>query len=267
MKISVIITNFNGEVFLDQAIKSFLDQDYENKELIIVDGISKDKSHQIIEKYAQQNPLQIKWIKEVDSGISNARNIALKHVSGDLIGFLGSDDILHQDFFKNLSYYLKVDDKFDVAYFNNYCVGKSYSYNLGCQHSITFRNLIKYCPIASGEAFYYKKSIFDYFKFNEHNRYSMDYELNLAISSFKSASKSTSKNKYLFFPIDLVAVINRDTGLNQSSLNSKKQRLESIAVQLKYADNFLIKIKIIIRSYKLFIKNYRQILNYLKILS
>lgn len=253
------MTVFNGEPFLEQAIKSFLEQEYNDKELVIVDGISKDKSHEIIEKYALQNPTEIKWIKEIDNGISNARNIALKHVSGELIGFLGCDDILHQDFFKKLSYYLKITDKFDVVYFNNYCIGNSYSFNLGCNYPITFRNLIKYCPIASGEAFYYKKSIFDNFKFNEHNRHSMDYELNVAIS--------TSKKKYLFFPVNLVAVINRNTGLNHSSLNSQKQRLESIAVQLKYADSFFKKIKIIIRSKKLFFKNYQKIINYLNLLS
>ncbi len=247
LKISVIMTVYNGEKFLKTSIESFLSQNYSNKELIIVDGISTDNSWQIIENYQQQNPDIIKWIKQKDFGISNARNIALKHAKGDLIGFLGCDDILYKDFFNQASYYFNLSQNFDVIYFNNYCIGNSYSFNFATQYKINIRNLIKFCPIASGESFYYRKSIFDNFKFNENNLYSMDYELNLAIASHK---------KYLFFPVNLVAVFNQDTGNNQSSLNSLKQRIESACVLLKYSKNSFQKLRIFFRSRKLILKNF-----------
>jgi glycosyltransferase involved in cell wall biosynthesis len=242
------MTVYNGEKFLKKSIESFLSQTYIHKELVIVDNISTDNSWQIIENYQKQNPDIIKWVRQKDAGISNARNIALKFASGDLIGFLGCDDILHKDFFNHASYYFNLSQNFDVIYFNNYCIGNSYSFNFSTQHKINIRNLIKFCPIASGESFYYRKSIFDNFKFNENNLYSMDYELNMAITS-------DIKN-YLFFPVNLVAVFNQDTGNNQSSLNSLKQRIESISVQLKYSRNFFQKLRIFFHFRKLILKNF-----------
>ena len=258
MKISVIITSLNSAKYIAKAIESFLDQNYDQKELIIVDGLSSDGSHQIIEKYHEQYPEFIRWIKDKDTGISNARNIALKYVSGDLIGFLGSDDILHRDFFYQASYYFNLCKNFDVIYFNNYCLGNSFSFNNSASISVNYRNLIKYCPIGSGESFYYKKTIFDNFKFNENNKLTMDYELNLAIAS----SKKKDQSKYLFFPVNIPCVFNFDTGANISSKNSISQRIETIVVQIKYSDSLFKKIKIYLRSLKLIIKQYNIFKNF-----
>lgn len=252
MKITLIITSLNSAKHIAKAIESFLDQNYDQKELIIVDGLSTDGTHQIIEKYYQQFPEFIKWLKDKDSGISNARNIAIKHASGDLIGFLGSDDILHRDFFYQASYYFNLCKNFDVIYFNNYCLGNSFSFNNSASIAVNYRNLIKHCPIGSGESFYYKKTIFDNFKFNENNKLSMDYELNLAIAS----SKKKDHSKYLFFPVNISGVFNFDTGVNISSKNSIQQRLETIVVQIKYSNNLFKKVKIYLRSLKLIIKHY-----------
>ncbi|MDX2082735.1 MAG: glycosyltransferase [Rickettsiales bacterium] len=262
MKISLIITSFNAAKYLSKAIESFLAQNYDDKELLIIDDISTDKTHEIIAHYQKKFPHLIKWIKEKDSGISNARNIALKYVSGDLVGFLGADDFLHQDFFSQLKYYLAVNSDFDVVYFNSYSIGASNGFSPSSNIAITVRNLIKYCPIGSGESFYYRREIFDIFKFNEKNRYSMDYELNMAIA----ASKKIDGKKYSFYPVNISAVFNYNSGENISSSNSIKQRLETICVQLKYAKNLLEKLKIFWRGKKLIAKNFSEFSQIYKII-
>ncbi len=249
MKISVIITAFNADKFLSKAIESFLEQDYESKELLILDDISTDKTHEIIQNYQQKFPQFIRWIKEKDSGISQARNIALKHVTGDVVGFLGADDFLHKNFFSEMAYYAKKNPKFDVIYFNSYCVGFSNSFDASATIPVTVRNLIKHCPIGSGESFYYRRKIFDEFKFNEKNRYSMDYELNMALAATK---------KFLFYPVNITAVFNVNTGENISASSGTRQRLETIAVQMKYAKNLLEKAKILWRGKKMILKNHSQ---------
>jgi glycosyltransferase involved in cell wall biosynthesis len=248
MKISVIITSFNTEKFLSKAIESFLEQKYKVKELLIVDDISTDETHKIIATYQENFPHIIHWIREKDIGISHARNIAIKRARGDLIGFLGADDFLHKDFFDEMIYYVEKNPSFDVIYFNSYCVGMSSGFSASSTISITPRNLIKHAPIGSGESFYYRKNIFDSFKFNEKNKYCMDYEFNMALAS--------SQKKYLFFPVNIEAVFNQNTGVNHTSLNSTKQRLETLAVQLKYAKNLLAKLKIFWRGKKLILKNF-----------
>ncbi len=233
MKISVIITAFNVEKYIKRAIESFLDQIHENKELIIIDDISTDKTHEIIKFYQEKFPEYIKWIKEKDRGISHARNIALKHVTGDLVGFLGADDFLHKDFFKEMQYYLEMNPNFDVIYFNNYSIGRGRnSFDASALVPISKRNLIKKCPIGSGESFYYRREIFNKFWFNEQNKYCMDYELNMALVTAK----------YSFYPVNITAVFNVNTGENISSANALKQRLETINVQLKYAGCFMEKL-------------------------
>lgn len=247
MKISVIITVFNGAKYIAHAIESFLAQSYENKELIIVDGISTDGTHEIISSYEKRFPQTIKWIQEKDSGISNARNIALKYVTGDVVGFLGCDDFFHKNFFAEFFYYAAINPNFDVAYFNSYCIGFSNSFLNSAAISMTRRNLVKHCPIGSGESFYYRRKIFETRQFNEKNLYSMDYELNMELVTSK---------KYLFFPINITSVFNQNIGTNQSSLNSIKQRLETVFVQLKYSKNLREKLNTLWRAKKLLLKNF-----------
>ena len=118
MKISVIITVFNGEKYLRKAIDSFLSQQYDEKELIIVDGKSTDGSHEIIADYKTRFPHLIKWINQPDTGISNGRNIALQNATGDIVGFLGADDFLHEDLG------MRSCDTEDNSYLSGYVAGK-----------------------------------------------------------------------------------------------------------------------------------------------
>ena len=252
MKISVIITVFNAKKYLAKAVESFLEQNHADKELLIIDDISTDGTHEIIADFVQKFPEVIKWIKEKDSGISQARNIALKHANGDLVGFLGADDFLHKNFFAEMDYYIKANSNFDIIYFNNYCIGASNSFSPSAGVRIDKRNLIKFCPIGSGESFYYRREIFEQIKFNEKNRYCMDYELNMALA----ATKKPDGKKYLFYPVNITAVFNLDSGENISSANKLKQRLETIAVQLKYSKNILEKLRIFWKSKKQIVKNY-----------
>jgi glycosyltransferase involved in cell wall biosynthesis len=248
MKISLIITVLNAEKCLPKAIDSFLAQEYINKELIILDGKSQDGSHKIIAEYCKKFPHLIKWINEPDLGISHARNIALKHVTGDIVGFLGADDFLHKDFYVQMAYYADINPDFDVMYCNSYTVGNNSAFDNSAQITMTQRNLIKHCPIGSGESFYYRRAIFNAIKFNEKNRYSMDYELNMALVTSK---------KYRFFPVNISAVFNGSYGESISFSNSLKQRLETVVVQLKYARNFKEKFNILYRKKKLVLKNFQ----------
>ena len=70
-KISVVIVTFNSEKDLEGAIQSYLRQNYENKELVIIDGKSKDNTVEIIKRH--QNDINY-WCSEPDNGIYGAMN-------------------------------------------------------------------------------------------------------------------------------------------------------------------------------------------------
>ncbi len=90
-KISVVIVTFNSEKVLEDAIRSVICQDYENKELVIIDGKSTDGTVEIIKKYARNIGF---WSSESDKGIYDAMNKGWKKASGEYILYLGSDDRL-----------------------------------------------------------------------------------------------------------------------------------------------------------------------------
>lgn len=89
IKISVIVAVFNGVETLQQCIDSIAQQTLPNKELIIIDGGSKDGTVDLLEANHEQIHY---WISEPDRGIYNAWNKGLAQARGEWICFLGADD-------------------------------------------------------------------------------------------------------------------------------------------------------------------------------
>ena len=92
MKISIVTTTYNSAKTVEETIQSVLSQDYEDFEHIFVDGVSKDDTLRIIEKYREQYKGRLKIISEPDKGIYDAMNKGIKMATGDVIGLLNSDD-------------------------------------------------------------------------------------------------------------------------------------------------------------------------------
>jgi glycosyltransferase involved in cell wall biosynthesis len=89
LKISLITVTFNAENTLDRCIQSVIGQTYKNVEYIIIDGVSTDRTIQIIDQYKDH----IKTIlSEHDKGIYDAMNKGIKLAGGDIIGMLNADD-------------------------------------------------------------------------------------------------------------------------------------------------------------------------------
>ncbi len=93
-KISIVTPNYNQGAFIEETIQSVLNQHYPNIEYIIIDGGSTDSSLEIIKKYSNQLSF---WISEKDSGMYNAINKGFAKSSGEIMGWINSDDILAKD--------------------------------------------------------------------------------------------------------------------------------------------------------------------------
>lgn len=91
-KISVITPTYNAEKMIESCLKSVVDQTYVNKEHIIIDGHSQDKTLEIVKKYSEKYP-HIRWVSEKDEGIYDAMNKGIDMAEGEWLYFLGSDDI------------------------------------------------------------------------------------------------------------------------------------------------------------------------------
>lgn len=89
MKISIIMAAYNSQATIGRSIESFLQQDYLEKELIVVDGASSDQTCAIVKGF--NSPL-IRLHSERDIGIYDAMNKGLSRVTGQGFGCLNSDD-------------------------------------------------------------------------------------------------------------------------------------------------------------------------------
>jgi len=94
IKISIITPSYNQREFIEQTILSVLNQTYKNIEYIIVDGGSTDNTLEIIDKYRDRIDVVI---SEKDKGQSDAINKGFKLASGNLVGWINSDDLLYSD--------------------------------------------------------------------------------------------------------------------------------------------------------------------------
>lgn len=88
-KISIITVCFNSARTITDTIESVLSQDYPDIEYIIVDGASKDGTMNIVRSYSDKIDVVI---SEPDKGIYDAMNKGIRAASGDVVGFLNSDD-------------------------------------------------------------------------------------------------------------------------------------------------------------------------------
>lgn len=91
-KISIVTPNFNKGAYIEESIKSVLDQNYPNLEYIVIDGASTDDSTDIIRKY--ESDLKY-WVSEKDEGMYHALQKGFSRSTGEIMGWLNSDDILH----------------------------------------------------------------------------------------------------------------------------------------------------------------------------
>ena len=100
-KISVIIPVYNVEKYLSRCLDSIVNQTFSDLEIICVNDGSTDNSADILKKYAKQDK-RIKVVNQKNGGLSAARNTGLKHISGQYVSFIDSDDWIDVDYYEYL---------------------------------------------------------------------------------------------------------------------------------------------------------------------
>lgn len=119
MKLSIVVPIYNVEMQLIRCIESLLKQQTEKleTEIILVNDGSTDNSGSIARKYAESNTNVI-YIEKKNAGLSDARNVGVKHCNGDYIAFVDSDDYVSDNLYMNLMQYMQEDYdmvKFKIA--------------------------------------------------------------------------------------------------------------------------------------------------------
>lgn len=112
-KISIIVPVYKSEHYLHRCIDSILAQTYQNIEVVLIDDGSPDRSPQICDEYARKDD-RIVVIHQKNQGVMAARKAGIEASSGELIGFVDSDDFIEQDMYAFLAKILQ-ENQADIA--------------------------------------------------------------------------------------------------------------------------------------------------------
>ncbi|HXG50606.1 MAG TPA: glycosyltransferase family 2 protein [candidate division Zixibacteria bacterium] len=102
-KISIITPSLNQGRFLEQTIRSVLDQQYSNLEYIIIDGGSTDETLAVLRRYEKH----LIWVSEPDNGQTDAINKGFLRAHGDIVAWLCADDLYEKDTIRRVVEYFQ----------------------------------------------------------------------------------------------------------------------------------------------------------------
>lgn len=117
VKFSIVTISYNQKDFLEEAMLSVINQDYDNYEYIVIDGGSTDGSQEIIKKYSDKLKY---WISEPDNGPANALNKGFAQASGDYYYYINSDDLLLPGALKFMNNFINKNPGYDFYYGDGY---------------------------------------------------------------------------------------------------------------------------------------------------
>jgi glycosyltransferase involved in cell wall biosynthesis len=117
-RISIVTPSYNQGKFIEETIRSVLDQGYPNLEYIIIDGGSTDDSVDIIRRFEKQ---LTHWVSEKDNGAADAIAKGFAKATGEVFAYLNSDDVYLPGTLQTIGS-LMADPRIDVAFGNMYWV-------------------------------------------------------------------------------------------------------------------------------------------------
>lgn len=180
MKVSIITITYNSASTVEDTIKSVVSQDFPDIEYIIVDGLSKDNTLQVVNQYS---PYISKIVSEKDKGLYDALNKGIKLATGDVVGMLHSDDVYaNNQVISRVAQQFAIDPSVEAVYADLVFVDRNdtdkvlRTWRAGDYEEDSF--LKGWMP--PHPTFFVKKSVYDRFGgFNLDLKLSADYELML----------------------------------------------------------------------------------------
>lgn len=183
MKISIITVSYNAAETIERTIRSVIEQDYEDKEYIIIDGGSTDGTKEIIEKYEDYLAF---YVSEPDHGMYDALVKGFKHATGEICAYINADDFYQPHAFCTVA---EIFEKYNGikwltginAVYNSRdqitSVDTPYKYNCEFIQKGLYDGII--LPFIQQESTFWRKDLMQYLDFNylEKLRLAGDYYL------------------------------------------------------------------------------------------
>lgn len=186
LKISIVTPSFNQAAFIEETLRSVESQKYPNLEHIVVDGGSTDATINILKRYSAMPGWEhLRWISERDRGQTDALNKGFRCATGDIIGWLNSDDLYQPGCLAAISTAFLAHDHADFIY-GDYIIIDDKGKVLISKKEIDFDWDIMLCGlnyIAQPNVFFRRRVLDRVGYLNESLHYIMDYEFWLRAAS------------------------------------------------------------------------------------
>lgn len=214
-RISIITISYNSETEIEDTILSIINQNYNNKEYIIIDGASQDGTMQIVNKY--RNNIDV-IVSEPDKGRSDAFNKGIAKSTGDYIVMINAGDLLADDAL----------NKFAKAYKTGYDIikGKTIRWNPDTNYTSIEKPIIHYPNIPFNFYVCHQSSYISLNAYKQFGNYNVDMHIAMDFELMLRFERLGAK----FYTINEDLAIFRMGGISQTS---SKRRLEEMEYAMK----------------------------------
>lgn len=249
MKISLITVSYNSASTIRDTFESVLAQSCEDYEYIVVDGLSKDNTVEIIKEYEPRFNGKMRWISEKDSGLYDAMNKGIRMATGDVVGILNSDDLFTDNtVLESVRQGFRASDT-DAVYADvRYVKQDDLTKIVRHYSSKSFRRWkMRIGLIPAHPSFYAKKELFDKFGF-----YRTDYRI---AADFELLLRFIFVNKIKISYIPKTFVTMRMGGVSTNSFKVHfrimKEHLKAFKANNRYTNVFLLSLRYAGKVYQL----------------
>jgi len=179
IKISVVTPSLNQGSFLKETLESVRSQGYANMEQLVLDGGSTDGSLDLLRSSSGPEWQHLHWVSEPDGGCTQALNKGIRLATGDVVGWLNSDDRYRPGCFETVAKIFEQNPDIDVVYGDFNFIDERGTH-LRVRREIEFSRLVFFyhhiSSIPSTSTFFRRRIFDEGHYFDESLQFAMDYE-------------------------------------------------------------------------------------------